>query len=133
MGAKKLKAVYEGIFKSRPAVAWEDLLGHDLCCIKVRTIEEWLGDSMEAGMSDACRLEDPELQMELELALALLDESGVIVFSGDEGPGELLAVFTSFLFTHNAQIGILAFSLGTIIVKTLRAVLANPVDSLHYE
>jgi len=59
--AKKLKAIYTRIFRSQPAIAWEELLGHDLCCIKVRTVEEWLPDSIEAGMSDACRIDDPVL------------------------------------------------------------------------
>jgi crotonobetainyl-CoA:carnitine CoA-transferase CaiB-like acyl-CoA transferase len=57
--AKKIKAVYTRIFLSKPADAWEEILGKDLCCIKVRTVEEWLRDSLEAGMTDACEVEDP--------------------------------------------------------------------------
>jgi crotonobetainyl-CoA:carnitine CoA-transferase CaiB-like acyl-CoA transferase len=57
--AKKIKAVYTRIFLSKPADAWEEILGKDLCCIKVRTIEEWLRDSLAAGMTDACEVEDP--------------------------------------------------------------------------
>ena len=57
--AKKLKAIYTEIFKTRTASEWEQILGHQLCCIKVRTVEEWLRDSLEAGMTDACEVEDP--------------------------------------------------------------------------
>ena len=57
--AKKLKAIYEDIFLKRSADQWEEVLGTELCCIKVRTIEEWLKDSLDAGMSDACSVEDP--------------------------------------------------------------------------
>jgi len=57
--AKKIKAIYDEIFLSRPAQEWEEILGGTLCCIKVRTVEEWLQDSLEAGMTDACEVEDP--------------------------------------------------------------------------
>jgi len=57
--AKKLKAVYEEVFLSRPADDWEGILGQELCCIKVRKVEEWLRDSLDAGMTDACTVEDP--------------------------------------------------------------------------
>ena len=57
--AKKIKAIYEEVFRSRPADEWEDRLGQELCCIKVRQVDEWLEDSLRAGMSDACRIEDP--------------------------------------------------------------------------
>ncbi len=59
--AKRIRANYERIFATRDAHEWEDLLGKELCCIKVRTIEEWVRDSSEAGMSDVCRLDDPLL------------------------------------------------------------------------
>ncbi len=57
--AKKIKAIYDEIFLSRDAQEWESILGDTLCCIKVRTVEEWLRDSLEAGMTDACEVEDP--------------------------------------------------------------------------
>ncbi|MBN1944649.1 MAG: CoA transferase [Bradymonadales bacterium] len=57
--AKRIRSIYEKVFMSRPAQEWEKLLGQELCCIKIRTIEEWLVDSMAAGMSDACQVEDP--------------------------------------------------------------------------
>ncbi len=57
--AKKLRRIYERIFLTRSADDWEALLGKELCCIKVRTIDEWVRDSIAAGMSDACELEDP--------------------------------------------------------------------------
>jgi crotonobetainyl-CoA:carnitine CoA-transferase CaiB-like acyl-CoA transferase len=59
--AKRLKAVYQRLFASKPALAWEQMLASDLCCIKIRTIDEWLEESRAAGMSDACRLDDPAL------------------------------------------------------------------------
>ena len=59
--AKRIKEVYDRIFLARTADAWEEILGEKLCCIKVRTVEEWLRDSLAAGMSDACEVEDPEL------------------------------------------------------------------------
>lgn len=57
--AKKIKAIYDAIFRSRPAQDWEEILGAELCCIKVRQVEEWLRDSLEAGMTDAAEVEDP--------------------------------------------------------------------------
>lgn len=57
--AKAIRRVYERIFRSRTAEEWEKLLGGELCCIKVRTIEEWLPDSLAAGMADACAVDDP--------------------------------------------------------------------------
>ena len=57
--AKKIKAIYDEIFLSRTAEEWELLLGDTLCCIKVRSVEEWLKDSMAAGMTDAAEVEDP--------------------------------------------------------------------------
>ncbi len=58
--AKKIKRLYEHVFLQRTADEWERTLGRELCCIKVRTAEEWLRDSMDAGMNDACEVEDPE-------------------------------------------------------------------------
>lgn len=57
--AKKIKEIYSAIFKAKRAQEWEEILGDELCCIKVREIEEWLEDSLEAGMTDACEIEDP--------------------------------------------------------------------------
>ncbi len=57
--AKAIIDIYTRIFVQRSADEWEDLIGRDLCCIKVRTIEEWLADSLDAGMDDACRIDDP--------------------------------------------------------------------------
>ncbi len=57
--AKTIKAVYSAIFMTRPAQEWEEILGGELCCIKVREVEEWLQDSLEAGMTDACEVDDP--------------------------------------------------------------------------
>ncbi len=58
--AKKIKRLYEQVFLQRTADEWERALGRELCCIKVRTAEEWLQDSMAAGMNDACEIADPE-------------------------------------------------------------------------
>lgn len=57
--AKALIALYARVFALRTADEWEDLIGRDLCCIKIRTIDEWLADSLSAGMDDACRFDDP--------------------------------------------------------------------------
>jgi crotonobetainyl-CoA:carnitine CoA-transferase CaiB-like acyl-CoA transferase len=57
--AKRIKAIYTEVFLMRTADEWEEILGRDLCCIKVRTSEEWLRDSLAAGMTDACEVEDP--------------------------------------------------------------------------
>ena len=57
--AKKIRRFYEGIFLSRTADEWEELLGRELCCIKIRTIDEWVTDSQAAGMSDARTVDDP--------------------------------------------------------------------------
>jgi crotonobetainyl-CoA:carnitine CoA-transferase CaiB-like acyl-CoA transferase len=57
--AKKIKEVYSEIFLTQPAQAWEEILGSELCCIKVREVCEWLQDSLEAGMTDACEVDDP--------------------------------------------------------------------------
>lgn len=58
--AKQIRTIYERIFLTKTADDWEELLGKELCCIKVRTTEEWLRDSIGAGMSDACVIEDPD-------------------------------------------------------------------------
>lgn len=76
--AKQIKAIYTEVFRSRPADAWEELLGRTLCCIKVRTVEEWLQDSLKAGMTDACEVEDP--------ALGTLLGPGPLVASPDHPP-----------------------------------------------
>lgn len=57
--AKRIKAIYEDIFLERTADDWERVLGMDLCCIKVRTADEWVRDSIQAGMSDAAAVDDP--------------------------------------------------------------------------
>jgi len=58
--AKKIRVIYERIFLTKSADEWEALLSKDLCCIKARTVEEWMQDSMDAGMSDATKVDDPE-------------------------------------------------------------------------
>ena len=58
--AKKIRRIYERIFLTKSADEWEKVLGGDLCCIKARTVDEWLQDSMDAGMSDACKVDDPD-------------------------------------------------------------------------
>jgi len=57
--ARRIRAVYERIFLERTADDWERVLGSQLCCIKVRTADEWVRDSLEAGMDDAARVDDP--------------------------------------------------------------------------
>ncbi|MBM4395519.1 MAG: CoA transferase [Deltaproteobacteria bacterium] len=57
--AKRIREAYERIFLARTADDWERVLGAELCCIKVRTADEWVRDSIAAGMSDACALDDP--------------------------------------------------------------------------
>jgi len=57
--ARKIIRVLEKAFLQRTADQWEETLGRDLCCIKVRTAQEWLVDSMAAGMVDAIRVDDP--------------------------------------------------------------------------
>ncbi len=57
--AKQIRKAYEKIFITKSADEWEKLLGERLCCIKVRTIDEWLIDSYESGMTDVCKLTDP--------------------------------------------------------------------------
>ncbi len=64
--AKAIKEVYERIFLTQSAMEWEELLGGQLCCIAVRTVEEWIPATMEAGMADADVVDDPvfgELQV----------------------------------------------------------------------
>lgn len=58
--AKKIKRLYEQVFLQRTADEWERSLGREFCCVKVRTAQEWLRDSMDAGMNDACEVADPE-------------------------------------------------------------------------
>jgi crotonobetainyl-CoA:carnitine CoA-transferase CaiB-like acyl-CoA transferase len=57
--AKAIKEVYRRIFLTKPAMAWEELLGKQLCCMAVRTVEEWIPATMEAGMADAGVVDDP--------------------------------------------------------------------------
>ena len=57
--AKRIREAYEAVFRTKPADEWEKLLGDELCCIKVRTIGEWVEDSRASGMSDVCDVEDP--------------------------------------------------------------------------
>ena len=57
--AKRIRTAYERVFATKTADEWEKLLGGELCCIKVRTIEEWVVDSRESGMTDVCAVDDP--------------------------------------------------------------------------
>ncbi|MFW5878939.1 MAG: CoA transferase, partial [Myxococcota bacterium] len=57
--AKAIREAYDAIFATRSAQEWEDSLGKELCCIKVRTIDEWVEDSMASGMSDVVEVDDP--------------------------------------------------------------------------
>jgi len=57
--AKRIKDILTRVFRRRPADDWEELLGKEICCIKVREVGDWLTDSLAAGMTDACRVEDP--------------------------------------------------------------------------
>ncbi len=57
--AGRLREIYQAVFLQRTADEWEALLGRELCCIKVRTVAEWLRDSIDAGMSDAGVVDDP--------------------------------------------------------------------------
>jgi crotonobetainyl-CoA:carnitine CoA-transferase CaiB-like acyl-CoA transferase len=57
--ARQIVRVLKRIFLLRTADEWEASLGKELCCIKVRTIDEWLRDSLDAGMSDASVVNDP--------------------------------------------------------------------------
>jgi len=45
--AKKIKRLYEQVFLQRTADEWERSLGREFCCIKVRTAQEWLRDSID--------------------------------------------------------------------------------------
>ena len=57
--ARRIVQVLTRIFAERTADQWEDTLGRELCCIKVRTVDEWLGDALAAGMSDTAQVDDP--------------------------------------------------------------------------
>jgi crotonobetainyl-CoA:carnitine CoA-transferase CaiB-like acyl-CoA transferase len=57
--AKAIKEVYRRIFLTRDAMEWEELLGKQLCCMAVRTVEEWIPATMDAGMADAGVVDDP--------------------------------------------------------------------------
>jgi crotonobetainyl-CoA:carnitine CoA-transferase CaiB-like acyl-CoA transferase len=57
--AKAIKEVYRRIFLTRSAMEWEELLGKQLCCMAVRTVDEWIPATIEAGMADAGEVEDP--------------------------------------------------------------------------
>lgn len=57
--AKAIREAYEQVFATKTADEWEALLGDKLCCIKVRTVGEWVEDSRASGMTDVCEVEDP--------------------------------------------------------------------------
>jgi len=59
--AKAIEGALQRVFLLRPAREWEALLGRELCCIEVRTVEQWMRDSRAAGMQDVVSLTDPEL------------------------------------------------------------------------
>jgi crotonobetainyl-CoA:carnitine CoA-transferase CaiB-like acyl-CoA transferase len=85
--AKKLKEIYEEIFLSRPAQEWEELLGDKLCVIKVRTIDEWLPDTMDAGMADASVLDDPIFgELVASGAAVTVDEYPPLLKAREAGP-----------------------------------------------
>ncbi|NMB75735.1 MAG: hypothetical protein GYA21_11480 [Myxococcales bacterium] len=58
--ARAIRERFRATFRLRPAAHWEALLGEELCCVMVRTTPEWLAEAERTGMSDACRVEDPE-------------------------------------------------------------------------
>ena len=57
--ANQIRKAYDRIFLTRAADDWEKLLGQELCCIKVRTVDEWVADSLDAGMTDVGIVNDP--------------------------------------------------------------------------
>jgi crotonobetainyl-CoA:carnitine CoA-transferase CaiB-like acyl-CoA transferase len=57
--AKDIRKAYEEVFITKSADEWERILGEELCCIKVRTVDEWLDDSMAADMTDVTVIDDP--------------------------------------------------------------------------
>jgi crotonobetainyl-CoA:carnitine CoA-transferase CaiB-like acyl-CoA transferase len=78
--AKAIKEAYEKIFLTKPAMEWEKLLGKQLCCMAVRTVEEWIPDTLDAGMADAGVVEDPVFgEVQVPGASVTFDEFAPIV------------------------------------------------------
>jgi len=59
--AKRIRRIYRRIFLAKTAAEWERLLGEELCCVRVRRVDEWLADSLAAGMHEGVVVHDPEL------------------------------------------------------------------------
>lgn len=100
--AEQLKAIYADIFLSKQAHEWETLFGDHLCCIKIRTIDEWLEASREAGMSDATLVKDPVFG-ELVTPGALVEPLHARVFVGPRSPGRLEEVLARWQEGHGAR------------------------------
>ncbi len=57
--AKEIKRIMREIYLSKTADEWEELLGKDFCCIKVRILEEWVDESIESNNQDCKIINDP--------------------------------------------------------------------------
>ena len=59
--AREIKKIMTGVYASRTADEWEELLGKDFCCIKIRNLEEWVEESLQANNQDCIKMKDPIL------------------------------------------------------------------------
>jgi crotonobetainyl-CoA:carnitine CoA-transferase CaiB-like acyl-CoA transferase len=57
--ANKIRDVMKGIFLSKPALEWESLLGEEFCVIKIRTLHEWVEESVQSKIGDCIKVPDP--------------------------------------------------------------------------
>ncbi len=57
--AKKIKAIMKRIYLSKDAEEWEEILGKDYCCIKIRNLKEWIEESLTSHNQDCMEIDDP--------------------------------------------------------------------------
>ena len=103
--ANRIKAIYEKVFLQRTADEWETLLGGELCCIKVRTVDEWMRDSVAAGMTDAVVMDDPIAgTLTVPGPGAVCEERPPVLRPRQVGPAALQAMLASWEATTSPTV-----------------------------
>lgn len=121
--AKRIRTAYEGIFATKGADEWEKILGEELCCIKVRTIDEWVKDSRDAGMTDVGVVVDPEFGELTVLGPAVTAPSHSPVIRGREAAEEGLLDRWSRAAAQERESGALA--------ESKREVIRHPLEGIR--
>ena len=92
--------------------AVQALKGPILLSILVSAIAALAGYSLCMGDAEWYYTLMPEGMAQGRMPTSTAEELRAILYDDDKAPGDLLSAFASFLFVHNAGIGIICFALG---------------------